>query len=112
MYKRPCNVQTSSLNRYENIAGRSRGGGTLYPEKHENDHISVENCRTVTIQVSADSEFGNSAINSENIEFNACRSNGFRVNGCQSWNIWSEVHFSNGSQSSNIDRSNLAEKHI
>ena len=33
------------------------GGGTLYPEKHENNHISVENRRTVTIQVSADSEF-------------------------------------------------------
>ena len=33
------------------------GGGTLHPEKHENRHISVENCHTVMIQVSADSKF-------------------------------------------------------
>ena len=57
MYKRPWNLRTSGSNRYENNARRSRGGGTLHPEKHENGHISVENRHTVMIQVSADSKF-------------------------------------------------------
>ena len=46
------------------------------------------------------------------LEFHARRSNDFRENGRQSWNIWSNVHFSNGSQSTNIDDKDLAERHI
>ena len=46
------------------------------------------------------------------LEFHGRRSNSFRENGRQSWNIQSNVHFLNGSQSANIDRMNLAEEHI
>ena len=45
-------------------------------------------------------------------KFHAHRSNGFRENGRQSWNILRNAHYSNRSQSANIGCSDLAEEHI
>ena len=101
-------------NRYENIAWQSRGGG----------HYTLKNTKikiaTLNKHCSASVDTMNFVLHHlthqhvpyGHLEFHARRSNDFWENGRQSWNIWSNLHFSNGSQWANIDGMNLAEQHI